>query len=225
MNATTMKTYTFTQPEHVVLTHYMAPSALPLDEAARTALGAESWQLAEAEEHLRERRLLVRAPGEDVAVVGELAALLATSMAPDRLVVLRTVLPDAAQPPMYFSFAAERIARNFVDQQGHHVFSSLRDLEEALNAIIVASGAPHEDWTGTNGSTRPLETLVTGMEALAVLTVVDSPTHRKPIVRNLSWLVADGAVWLVDTTDAASHRARLVDRTALRQAVTYVLAV
>lgn len=221
---TTMVTYTFTPAQQALLAHYMAPDVLPLDEAAQTTLGLNAQELEEVEEDLRERHWLVRPVGEDVAVAGELAALLATTMFPDQVAILRTILPDRAQPPVYFSFAGEDTAYNFVDENGQYVFSAFDSLDQALDALIAKSGIPAHLPPSANGRPYPLAMLMADCQTLAMLMIVDEPTQPHSTARTLSWLLARGALWLVDPSAPEESPAALsANHDMLREAITSTL--
>lgn len=221
--STTMVTYTFTPAQHAVLAHYMAPDVLQLDMPAQTTLGIDARAIKEAEEDLRESSLLVRPPGEDIAVSGELAALLATTMFPEQLVVLRTVLQEHAQPPVYFSFAGVDAVCNLVDEQGQHVFTTLDGVDEVLDTIVATTGVAHDYPVGANGHSQSLEALMPDCESLTMLLVADDPAQPTSQALVLSWLRARGTLWLVNPSAGESPVAQRVEHAVLRQVVVDAL--
>jgi len=220
-----MPTYSLTQAELAVLTRHLLGEDLRLDQAAHADLGVDDAQLRAAEAELRQRAWLLPASDGGIAVADELAAVLAATIFPDQVAVLRTTLPHGEQPATNVSWSAELIVRNTPDEHGRHVFAVLDDAAAAVDEILAASKVPQDVAGPTNGATAALETLVAKMQALSMLMVVEQPAQPKPEVRNLSWLLAGGDLWLVDAEQAAGRHARRVDRSALRQAIAAVLRV
>jgi len=219
-----MRTYTFTPAQHAVLTHYFVPDVLPLDDVAQTTLGVAVQELEDAEEDLREQGLLVRPPGEDIAVTGELAPLLETIMFPEQLAILRAMLQDRMQPQMYFSFVGKDAACNFVDEQGRHVLSAFDSIEQAIDEILVTSGAHSYQSTNATNQAQPLETLITDCKILTMLMIIDDPAQPNAKACILSWLLARDALWLVDSSAPEEvPTARCVDYPTLHQVVTDTL--
>lgn len=214
-HTTSMRSYSLSQAELAVLTRQLLGDDLSLDTAAQLDLGVDAAALGTAEESLRERGWLAQG---DSAVADELLAVLATTIVPDQVAIVRTSLPDSELPTTNFSWTAERIVSNHVDAQGRHVFAVLDGLD-AVDRIIATSQVPDNIAGAPNGATAALETLVAGMQALTILMVVEQPARPDPVVRNLSWLLANNALWLVDGEQAGRQQARSVDRAALRLAV------
>lgn len=218
-----MQTYTFTSAELALLTHSIAREALPLDNAALADLAIDQQQLTNAQQRLRDRGLLVDGPAEGLTVIEPVAAVLSTTLFPEYVAVLRTSLRDQAQRQTIFSFARDRIVRNVADAQGQHVFSAFDSLQEALDEIISASGVSASLTRRTTVVMQPLETLTGSMDALAMLMIVRQPAQPEPDVRNLAWLLARGALWLVDAEQGRTQSARPIDRHLLARRLAHAL--
>ena len=219
-------TYTLTATELAALTHRLVGDALPFDHAAQADLGASVEQLRVAEERLLARGLLVRASlQEEVGVDTEIGFVLASTLAPDVVCVLRIMHRDGEAQTRYFSFTAESIACNYVDSQEQHVFAELAHLDEVVAEMLLATGVEPGPALAQDGTAQMLESLMQDAQTVALLMVVVDPARPEADVQTLSWLVARGGLWLtVPSSESGTPQARPIDPAGLRQVLTTILA-
>ena len=229
-----MNSYRFTSAELTILINHMTGGRLLEKTAALPELQVDAQALEAAEESLLEQGLLVSLPFEEVSgVTSQLASVLSAAITPDRVCIVRTVHGDHTDPPVFFSFTPQCVARNQVDEQGKHVFTELADQEEAVGAILAAGGAV-ERLPARKGAAkkapakkskaaakpRPLADLLDEATRLVMLMVVADPAEPAPAAVSLSWLATEEGLWLVDgASDGEAPLASPVSEKALRQRV------
>ena len=233
-----MSDFTFSSAELAVLINHMTGGRLLEAAPALPELQVDEQTLAAAEEELLDRGLLVSLPFEQVSgVTSQLASVLSAAITPERVCIVRVVHGDHTDPPAFFSFTPECIARNLVDQQGQHVFTELADREEAVSAILAAGGAaepaaskkaPVKKAPAKKGRAttkpRPLADLLKEATLLVMLMVVADPAEPSAAATSLSWLETEAGLWLVDgSSDGEAPLAAPVAEKFLRQRVTGAL--
>jgi hypothetical protein len=214
-----MQTLEFSSPELALLVQHMTGAVMPFDANAAAELGSSEAELAE--EHLRERGLLVGAPlEEEVGVASQLATLLSTTLSPDVLGVLRVERPPAARDVSYFSLTSNCMAHNRIDANGQHVLTEFDSLDEVLMAMTATTDGTQV----STAQTERLDQLLPESDAVAVLLLVSRPAEPNAVTQLISWAVARGGVWLTDRvgTDGVPL-ATSIRANDLRQKLRYAL--
>lgn len=220
-----VRTYSLTSAELVVLMDHMTGGRLLDETAVLSDLEVNEQTLGEVEENLLDQGLLISLPFEEASgVTSQLATVLGAALTPERVCIVRTIHQDHTDPLVIFSFTAESITRNTVASPGEHVFTELADQEEALTAILSAGGAPAAQDELVTSEPRPVEELLKDAHRLVILMVVEDPAEAGAAAHSLAWVETGEGLWLVEgAADGETPLAQPVEVAGLRQRIGAVL--
>ncbi len=210
--------YELSSAELAVLVDHMTGGRLLDDEEAAADLALDSAAAGAVEQQLLDRGLLLSLPFEEAAgVTSGLASVLSAAIAPELLVIVRSVQFEHTDPPVIFSFTRECITRNQLKGDGLHIFTELADREAALDAILAAGGADSVEPKTRKTRPQPLAELLEDSERMVTVLIVNDPDEDDAEPNSLGWLQTDGDLWLIaGSGDEEEPLAAPVGRSELR---------
>ncbi|MCB9129078.1 MAG: hypothetical protein H6638_14355 [Ardenticatenales bacterium] len=178
-----------------------------LDRASLRELKLSRQEIAEARRELTAAQLYDEGP--EAAVAPALANLLAAMLTPGWKMIIQSQAPEPTWRQFALHLGDEGTIAEGLRHDESRQLASFSELSDALNWLLDETTT--NDGAGREGESEPLALLLPRAEMVNTMLMVNNATDDAQAA--LLWLIAEGALWLVDAQ--SDERARTISRAAL----------